>query len=228
MFAFLRRLKSEGVAIVYVSHRMEEITQIADRATILRDGRHVVTAPMSELPLEKMIEYIVGRRSRGFSDVLRDQADARQAAAGGEEPLRPRKPDNLNLVVHAGEVVGIAGLLGSGRSAVARVLFGVDPKRSGEILIDGKVVEIANSRDAIAHGIALIPEDRLRQGVIIEHSVEANSSLPIIDRFASGAFVSTRRRTRRRRSADQASAHQRPPRATSRSRPSRAATSRRS
>jgi ribose transport system ATP-binding protein len=190
LFTFLRRLKSEGVAIVYVSHRMEEITQIADRATILRDGRHVVTAPMSELPLEKMIEYIVGRRSRGFSDVLRREAERGKPLLEVRNLCGPRKPDNLNLVVHAGEVVGIAGLLGSGRSAVARVLFGVDPKRSGEILIDGKVVEIANSRDAIAHGIALIPEDRLRQGVIIEHSVKANSCLPIIDRFASGAFVS--------------------------------------
>ena len=89
MFAFLRRLKSEGVAIVYVSHRMEEITQIADRATILRDGRHVVTAPLSDLPLEKMIEYIVGRRSRGFSDVVRGQVGARQAAAGAQKSLRP-------------------------------------------------------------------------------------------------------------------------------------------
>jgi ribose transport system ATP-binding protein len=190
LFTFLRRLKSEGVAIVYVSHRMEEITQIADRATILRDGRHVVTAPLSELPLERMIEYIVGRRSRGFSDVVRGDAALGKPLLELRNLCGPTKPENLNLVVHAGEVVGIAGLLGSGRSAIARVLFGIDPKRSGEILIDGKPVEINNTRDAIANGIALIPEDRLRQGVIIEHSVKTNSCLPVIDRLANGAFVS--------------------------------------
>ena len=139
LFAFLRRLKSEGVAVIYVSHRMEEITQIADRATILRDGRHVVTAPLSELPLETMIEYIVGRRSRGFSDVVRGRAELGKPLLELRDLCGPVKPDNLSLKVHAGEVVGIAGLLGSGRSAVARVLFGIDPKRSGEILINGAV-----------------------------------------------------------------------------------------
>jgi ribose transport system ATP-binding protein len=190
LFAFLRRLKSEGVAIVYVSHRMEEITQIADRATILRDGRHVITAPLSDLPLETMIEHIVGRRSRGFSDVVRGQVALGKPLLEVRNLCGPDKPDNLNLIVHAGEIVGIAGLLGSGRSAVARVLFGIDPKRSGEILINGASVQIANPRDAIANGIALIPEDRLRQGVIVEHSVETNASLPIIDRLANALFVS--------------------------------------
>jgi ribose transport system ATP-binding protein len=193
LFAFLRRLKSEGVAVIYVSHRMEEITQIADRATILRDGRHVITAPLSELPLEIMIEYIVGRRSRGFSDVVRSQAALGKPLLELRNLCGPVKPDNLSLKVHAGEVVGIAGLLGSGRSAVARVLFGIDPKRSGEILINGASVAIASPREAIANGVALIPEDRLRQGVIIDHSVEANANLTIIDRLASASFVSEAR-----------------------------------
>ena len=190
LFTFLRRLKGEGVAIVYVSHRMEEITQIADRATILRDGHHVITAPLSDLPLEKMIEYIVGRRSRGFSDVLRSHAALGMPLLQVRDLCGPTKPENLNLTVHAGEVVGIAGLLGSGRSAIARVLFGIDRKRSGEILINGKAVEFNSPGDAIAQGIALIPEDRLRQGVIIGHSVEVNASLPTIDRLTSGLFVS--------------------------------------
>jgi ribose transport system ATP-binding protein len=190
LFAFLRRLKSEGVAIVYVSHRMEEITQIADRATILRDGRHVITAPLSDLPLETIIEHIVGRRSRGFSDVVRGQVTLGKPLLEVRNLCGPAKPDNLNLIVRAGEIVGIAGLLGSGRSAVARVLFGIDPRRSGEILVNGAPVQIANPRDAIANGIALIPEDRLRQGVIVEHSVESNANLPIIDRLANAFFVS--------------------------------------
>ena len=190
LFTFLRRLKSEGVAIVYVSHRMDEITRIADRATILRDGRHVITAPMSELTLEKIIEHIIGRRSRGFSDV------ARQSVARGAPLLElrgvsgPRKPDNIDLTVHAGEVVGVAGLLGSGRSALARVLFGIDPKRSGEIRVKGVAVDLSSPGEAIKHGLALVPEDRLRQGLVLEHSVEANASISIIERLSRWFFVS--------------------------------------
>ena len=172
LFAFLRRLKSEGVAIIYVSHRMDEITRIADRATILRDGRHVVTAPMSDLTLDKIIEYIVGRRSRGFSDVKRRNASRGAPLLEVRSLSGPRKPISVDLTLYAGEVVGVAGLLGSGRSALARVLFGIDSKRAGEILIRGTPVEIANPGDAIAKGMALVPEDRLRQGLILEHSVE--------------------------------------------------------
>ncbi|HLH49981.1 MAG TPA: sugar ABC transporter ATP-binding protein [Roseiarcus sp.] len=190
LFAILRRLRAKGVAIIYVSHRMDEIARIADRATILRDGRRVITAPMSELTLDKIIEHIVGRRSRGFSDV------ARKAARRGAPLLEIKglsgleKPSNIDLTLYAGEVVGVAGLLGSGRSALARVLFGVDRKRSGEIRIKGGSVEIGGPRDAIARGLVLVPEDRLRQGLILEHSVEANASLAILDRLASWFFVS--------------------------------------
>jgi ribose transport system ATP-binding protein len=193
LFAFLRRLKSEGVAVIYVSHRMDEIMRIADRATILRDGRRVITAPLGALSLDAIIAHIVGRRSGGFSDV------ARRAVEKGAPLLELRalsglrKPQNFNLTVHAGEVVGVAGLLGSGRSALARVLFGVDPKRSGEILIKGRAVEIDSPGEAIAHGVALVPEDRLRQGLIIEHSVEANATLSVLDRLSAWFFVSRSR-----------------------------------
>ena len=193
LFTFLRRLKSEGVAIIYVSHRMDEITRIADRATILRDGRHVITAPLSALTLDKIIEYIVGRRSRGFSDVARTSATRGAPLLEVKGLSGPRKPININLTIYAGEVVGVAGLLGSGRSALARVLFGIDPKISGEIRVKGAVVDIANPRDAIAHGLALVPEDRLRQGLVLEHSVEENSSISILERLSNWVFVSKSR-----------------------------------
>jgi ribose transport system ATP-binding protein len=190
LFVFLRRLKSEGVAIIYVSHRMDEITRIADRATILRDGHHVVTAPLSQLSLDKIIEYIIGRRSRGFSDVARRNVARGAPLLELEGVSGPRKPEDVNLTVHAGEVVGIAGLLGSGRSALARVLFGIDPKRTGEIRVKGRPVEIGNPRDAIAHGLALVPEDRLRQGLVLEHSVATNACVSILDRLSTWSFVS--------------------------------------
>jgi ribose transport system ATP-binding protein len=193
LFALMRRLKSEGVAIIYVSHRMDEIARIADRATILRDGRHVITAPLSKLTLETIIGHIVGRRSGGFSDVSRTTA-ARGAPLLELRGLSgPRKPDNIDLTVYAGEVLGVAGLLGSGRSALARVLFGIDPKTSGEIRIRGIPVEIRNPREAIAHGLALVPEDRLRQGLVLEHSIEENASVSILGRLSRWTFVSKAR-----------------------------------
>jgi ribose transport system ATP-binding protein len=190
LFAFLRKLKNDGVAIIYVSHRMDEITRIADCATILRDGRHVVTAPMAELTLDRIIEYIVGRRSRGFSDVRRERAARGAPLLEARNLSGPRKPVSVNLTLHAGEVVGVAGLLGSGRSALARVLFGIDPAREGEILIKGVPVRIRSPVNAIAHGLALVPEDRLRQGLVLEHSIETNMSLSILDRIASWTFLS--------------------------------------
>ncbi|HLW90909.1 MAG TPA: sugar ABC transporter ATP-binding protein [Roseiarcus sp.] len=190
LFAFLRRLKSDGVAVIYVSHRMDEIMRIADRATILRDGRRVVTAPLSELSLEAMIAHIVGRRSAGFSGVARRNLERGAPLLELRGLSGPHKPENVDLTVHAGEVVGVAGLLGSGRSALARVLFGVDEKRSGEVRIKGAPVDIRSPQDAIAHGLALVPEDRLRQGLVIEHSVESNATIAVLERISSWFFVS--------------------------------------
>lgn len=193
LFAFLRRLRNEGHAIIYVSHRMDEIARIADRATILRDGRHVITAPLSELPVETMIEHIVGKRSRGLSDVVRG------TSALGAPLLELRnvsgvdKPKNTDLTVHRGEVVGMAGLLGSGRSSLARVICGIDRMTGGEIRIDGKPVAITSPHDAIVAGMVLVPEDRLRQGLIAEHSVASNVTLAVLDRLGANGFLSRRK-----------------------------------
>ena len=193
LFAFLIKLKAEGVAIIYVSHRMDEIMKIADRATILRDGRHVITAPLTELTLESIIEHIVGKQSRGLSGILREDTRRDDVLLELKNVSGRYKPRNLNLTVHAGEVVGIAGLLGSGRSAIARLLFGIDPKASGEILVAGKPVEINGPVEAIFHGIALIPEDRLRQGVVLEHSVADNIALSVLDRISKRGWISQKK-----------------------------------
>ena len=193
LFAYARRLRDEGVAIVYVSHRMDEIFKLADRATILRDGRHVITAEMADLTLDSMIAHIVGRRSRGFSDVTR------QTATVGEVLLEARglsglhKPRAVDLTLRRGEVVGVAGLLGSGRSSMARALCGIEPITAGEIRVKGRMVAIASPRDAIANGLALIPEDRARQGFVAAHSVASNIALPNLKRLADGGWMSGRR-----------------------------------
>jgi ribose transport system ATP-binding protein len=190
LFAFLRKLKAEGVAIIYVSHRMDEIMKIADRATILRDGAHVITASLNELTLESIIEHIVGKQSRGLSGIQREDTKRDEVLLELRNVSGVHKPRDLNLTVHAGEVVGIAGLLGSGRSAIARLLFGIDPKISGDILVAGKPAHITNPATAIALGIALIPEDRLRQGVVLEHSVADNISLSVFDRISNRGWIS--------------------------------------
>lgn len=192
LFAFLGKLKAEGVAIIYVSHRMDEIMRIADRATILRDGRHVITAPIADLTLESIIEHIVGKQSRGLTGIERHDTRRNEVLLELRQVSGRHKPVDLNLAVHSGEVVGIAGLLGSGRSAIARLLFGIDPKRSGDILVAGKPVDLNSPAAAIAQGIALIPEDRLRQGVVLEHSVADNISLSIFDRISKRGLISTK------------------------------------
>jgi len=189
LFEYVRQLRGQGVAIVYVSHRMDEIFRIADRATILRDGKHIITAPMSEFTLESMIAHIIGRRSRGFSDVVRETAMIGEVLLETRGLSGSSKPIGIDLTLRRGEVVGVAGLLGSGRSSLARVLAGVQPMTSGEIRIKGKAVSIAKPRDAIDAGIALVPEDRARQGFVAFHSVESNIDLPNLDRLSTKTWV---------------------------------------
>jgi ribose transport system ATP-binding protein len=190
LFDYVRRLRAENVAIIYVSHPMDEIFRLADRATILRDRRHVITASMDELTLESMIAHIVARRSRGFSDVTREAALVGDVAFEARGLCGLHKPKQVDLTLRNGEVVGIAGLLGSGRSSLARVLCGVEPMTAGEIRIRGRAVTIASPRGAIASGLALILEDRARQGFVAAHSVASNIALPNLDRLAGVGWVS--------------------------------------
>ncbi len=191
LFVFLRKLKSQGVAIIYVSHRMDEIARIADRATILRDGRHVITAPLSELPIDTMIEHIVGKRSKGLSDVARESAELGEALLELVNVSGAHKPQDISLTVHRGEVVGLAGLLGSGRSSLARVIAGIDPVASGEIRVAGTPVQINKPKDAIDARIALVPEARATQGIIGAHSVASNISMAVLDHLSNRSVMNT-------------------------------------
>ena len=189
LFTFLRQLKSQGVAIIYVSHRMDEIARIADRATILRDGRHVITAPITDLPIDAMIEHIVGKRSKGLADVVRSDMARGEVLLELSAVSGPYKPENVSFALHRGEVLGLAGLLGSGRSALARVIAGIEPAIAGDIRIKGQAVTIRRPADAISHGVALVPEARATQGIIPTHSVAENMSMAVIDRLSSGGIL---------------------------------------
>jgi ribose transport system ATP-binding protein len=189
LFVFLRRLKEQGVAIIYVSHRMDEIARIADRATILRDGKHVITAPLAELPIDVMIEHIVGKKSKGLADVARGDATRGEVLLELSDVTGPHKPEQVSFALHRGEVLGLAGLLGSGRSALARVIAGIEPAISGEIAIKGQKVVVRRPADAIAHGIALVPEARATQGIIPAHSVADNMVMSVIGRISPWGMV---------------------------------------
>jgi ribose transport system ATP-binding protein len=192
LFAFIKELKSQGVAIVYVSHRMDEIFRIADVITILRDGKRVVTGPVADFTMHSVVEHIVGKGSSqasGFHGIARHHNQRAEALVELRDVSGARKPRNINLTLYRGEVVGVAGLLGSGRSALARVICGIDPIVSGEMRVAGKVVKIRNPRDAIANKIALIPEDRRRQGFVADHSLADNICLPVLDSFSRFSWI---------------------------------------
>ena len=189
LFVFLRKLKAQGMAIIYVSHRMDEIARIADRATILRDGKHVITAPLVDLPIDVMIEHIVGKRSRGLADVARGDAARGEVLLEVANLSGLHKPHNVSFTLHRGEVLGLAGLLGSGRSALARVIAGVEPAVSGQIRIKGQPAQIRKPSDAIAAGVALVPEARATQGIIPAHSVATNMVLAVLDRISDKGMV---------------------------------------
>ncbi len=195
LFKVIRDLRNEGKAIIYISHRMEEIRAIADRFTVLRDGQVVASDAMSAYTDAQLNEMIAGRElSRAMEG--RPVADrAARAPALELRNLSTARLDGITLSVRPGEIVGLAGLVGSGRSAIMRAVFGVDQRTGGEIRIGGKAVDIAEPADAMAAGIALIPEDRRGHAIVPMMSIEQNFGLANQKRFARfGALRGAARR----------------------------------
>jgi len=175
LFATLRRLRSQDVGIIYISHRLEEILRLADRITVLRDGRSIGTQSASQVSQHELVRWMVGRE---IVDHYRRPRSAAQETALEVRHLSNRRVHDVSFRLHYGEVLGIAGLVGAGRSELARALYGVDPIEGGEILVDGKPVRIARPRDALRAGIVLVPEDRKLQGLVMSHSMAFNTALP--------------------------------------------------
>ena len=189
LFIFLRKLKDEGVAIIYVSHRMDEIARIADRATILRDGKHVITDQIKVLPTQTMIEYIVGKRSKGLADVQRGYTSKGEVLLELCNVAGTEKPNGVSLTIHRGEIVGLAGLLGSGRSSVARLIAGLQPSAAGDIYFKGQKIKFLSAGDSIRTGIVMVPESRATEGIIPDHSIVSNMTLAILDRISRWGLI---------------------------------------
>ncbi len=191
LFAIIRDLKSHGLGIIYISHRLDEIFEVADRAMVLRDGEHVGTQDIDDITREKLIEMMVGRP-------VESEFPKRTASPGCErlrvEGLcRGKAVRNVSFSARAGEVLGLAGLVGAGRTETMRLIFGADLPDKGRIFIDGKQTEIRSPADAIRNRICLLTEDRKGQGLVLIHSCRENFGLPNLDRLVHGMFLDQRR-----------------------------------
>jgi rhamnose transport system ATP-binding protein len=195
LYRVIAKLRESGVGIVYISHRLEELAVVADRVTVLRDGSYVGTKPMSEVDRQELIRLMVGRElSAVFPKVTVDQGDVVLELRGLS--CSANGVAGIDLTVRSGEILGLAGLVGAGRTGLARTIFGLEPADSGEILLNGKARKIAQPADAIAAGIAYLPEDRRRHGVVLEMPIDANISLASLAKLATGLSLDvTKERT---------------------------------
>ncbi len=189
LFTLVRRLRDEGVAIIYVSHRIREILRLCDRIAILRDGRLVALKPASELTEAEIVRLMVGRK---LSDVLQRQQAGTDKEVLKVEDLRSNWHNGVSFHINAGEVVGFAGLIGAGRSELAKVIFGELPKDSGRILVDGQEINVHRPDQAIVKGIGFAPEDRKREGLVLMRSVLENTSMAILRQLSRFHFVRSR------------------------------------
>lgn len=193
LFRIIRQLRSEGVSILYVSHRMEEVFDLSDRVTVFRDGKWVDTQPTSSMTTASLIQLMVGREV----GLLNRRSDAE----GKFGPVRlevrnlsrGRAFQNVSFSVREGEIVGLAGLVGAGRSEVAQAIFGVDPADSGEVLVNGECLPGDSIKAALAAGIALVPEDRQHLGLVLPMSVGENLTMAILQSLTSGGLISSSR-----------------------------------
>ncbi len=191
LFRTVRLLRDRGVGIVYISHKLSEVFELADRVTVLRDGQYIGTKDVADTEERDLISMMVGR------DV--GTLFPKQKSRVGEVVLELRHVSraphthDVSFKLRAGEIVGLAGLVGSGRSETAQAVFGTLPAHSGEILVNGQKVSIKDPAQAVAHGVAYVPEDRGTQGLIKQMNVRENTSLAVLKQMARGGFIDTGR-----------------------------------
>jgi len=199
LFDLIDRLRGRGVTVVYVSHRMPEVFRLADRITVLRDGRYVGTLERKEATQDRVVEMMIGRP-------VAEYFPRHLSASRGDVVLRvskltsPGKFSDVSFELRRGEILGFAGLVGAGRSEIARALFGLDPKASGVVEYEGREMRLGSTSRAMRMGMGLVPEDRKRQGLIVTAGGRFNFSLPLLDRLGRGGFV--RRSAERQKARD--------------------------
>ena len=190
LFGIIEELKKQGVAILYISHKMEEIFKISDTITVMRDGRHITTCDIGEIDQQKLISLIVGREINSIFE-------KKESTLGDEilsvSELTGEKFKNINFNIRRGEILGIAGLMGSGRTEIVNSIYGLEKIIKGTIFINGKKVKIRSPKDAIKNSIGLVSEDRKKYGLVLGSSVKHNISLSSLRKFASGLFLNLKK-----------------------------------
>jgi rhamnose transport system ATP-binding protein len=180
LFTIVRRLRDRGVSVLFVSHRLDEVFELCGRATVFRDGRHVITTATSQLTTADLVRHMVGRTVSLFPKV---ETPVGEVLLEVESLTRIGVFRDVGFSVRAGEIVGFAGLVGAGRTEIARVLFGIDQRDSGEIRLGGTPVNFASPSAAMHAGIAYLPEDRHQEGLVLDFSIAQNVTLPILPRL---------------------------------------------
>lgn len=186
LFELIGHLKQQGVTIIYISHRLEELYRIADRVTVMRDGKKIITAPTAEITRHDLIYHMANRKV--------EEIEFQSASVKGNVALETQKLcgnglKDISFSVRCGEILGIGGLLGAGRTELARILFGADKAESGDIFVNGKQVTIKSPKHAVALGIAYVPEDRKHHGAILSLPINWNITLPILKRISKIGFI---------------------------------------
>ncbi|AON53284.1 sugar ABC transporter ATP-binding protein [Herbaspirillum seropedicae] len=191
LFRIIRDLQAQGVGIVYISHKMDELRQIADRVSVMRDGKYIATVPMQETSMDTIISMMVGRALDGEQRIPPDTSrnDVVLEVRGLN---RGRAIRDVSFTLRKGEILGFAGLMGAGRTEVARAIFGADPLEAGEIIIHGGNAVIKSPADAVAHGIGYLSEDRKHFGLAVGMDVQANIALSSMGRFTRLGFMDQR------------------------------------
>ncbi|CDX61592.1 fused L-arabinose transporter subunits of ABC superfamily: ATP-binding components [Mesorhizobium plurifarium] len=186
LYRIIGQMRSAGVGLIYISHRMEEVWQLADRVTVFRDGGYVGTGTLAEISPPDVVRMMVGRQ---VADLYQHDKRDPGATVLEVEGLTGTAVGPVDLSVRAGEVVCMAGLIGSGRTEVGRLLFGADPRTAGSVRIEGRPSRPADPFEAIADGIGMVPENRKEQGLFLDHSVEDNIAISSLDRFVAAGVV---------------------------------------
>ena len=190
LFKIMNDLKAKGIGMIYISHRMDEITRISDRVTVMRDGEYVDTVDTASVTKDDIVKMMVGRVIYGEQKAASEVAPDAPVVLEVKNLNAGKEVKNVDFNLHKGEILGFAGLMGAGRTEVARALYGADPRQTGEIYINGELVNIKTPEQAVKHGICYLSEDRKRYGLMLDKSVTENTTIASVDTFIHSGLIS--------------------------------------
>ncbi len=196
LFKQIEKLKNQGVSVIYISHRLDEILRITDKVTVMRDGKYITTQETKNLRMEDLVSYMTGKSYGDMWTRKEYVPNENEIVLEVKNLKRKNVVNDVSFHVRKGEILGLAGLVGSGRSEIARVLFGADAKSGGEIYLHGKKVTIKNPQDARRHGIGFVLEDRKTEGLLIERSIKENITITDLKRYKKGLLLDDKKESR--------------------------------